>query len=176
MKFEELMKKIPRIALILIIIFANIGCDQITKDLARKNLEYRETIEVIGDYLVLTKVENQGAFLGMGSSLSPALRTILLLVLPSIVMIGVFVYLIRTKDLNQINIWALSFIVGGGIGNLYDRILYGEVTDMIFIDLQFAHTGIFNAADVSVMVGTGLILLDQFTSKKKAELSDQKSS
>lgn len=168
------MKKIPRIALILIIIFANIGCDQITKKLARENLEYNTTVEVIGDYLILTKVENKGAFLGMGSELSPVLRTILLLVLPSVVMIGVFVYLIRTKDLNIISIWALSFIVGGGIGNLYDRILYGQVTDMLFIDLKFAHTGIFNMADVSVMVGTGLILLDQFTSKKKTETSTSK--
>ena len=168
------MKKIPRIALILIIIFANIGCDQITKKLARENLEYNTTEEVIGDYLILTKVENKGAFLGMGSELSPVLRTILLLVLPSLVMIGVFVYLIRTKDLNMISIWALSFIVGGGIGNLYDRILYGQVTDMLFIDLKFAHTGIFNMADVSVMVGTGLILLDQFTSKKKTETSPSK--
>ena len=164
------MKRIPRIALILIIIFANIGCDQISKDLARKNLEYRETVEVIGDYLVLTKVENPGAFLGMGSSLSPFLRTLLLLILPSMVMIGVFVYLLRNKDINMINLYALSFIVGGGIGNLYDRILYGEVTDMLFIDLKFAHTGIFNMADVSVMVGTGLILLDQFMPKKNKEL------
>lgn len=161
------MKRIPRIVLILIIIFANIGCDQITKDLARKNLEYRETVQVLGEYLVLTKVENQGAFLGMGSELSPILRSILLLILPGIVMIGVTVYLFRNKDLNMTVLWALAFIVGGGIGNLYDRILYGQVTDMIFMDFQFAHTGIFNMADVSVMVGTGLILLDQFRPNKK---------
>ncbi|KYG73344.1 MULTISPECIES: signal peptidase II [Roseivirga] len=163
------MKKIPRIALILIIIFANIGCDQITKDLARKNLEYHKTVEVIGEYLVLTKVENPGAFLGMGSDLSPILRTLLLLILPGIVMVAVTVYLFRNKEMSMINLWALSFIVGGGIGNLYDRILYGQVTDMIFLDFQFAHTGIFNMADVSVMVGTGLILLDQFLPKKKEE-------
>lgn len=161
------MKKIPRIALILIIIFANIGCDQVTKDLARKNLEYHESVPVLGDFLVLIKVENEGAFLGMGSDMAPILRTILLLILPCVVMIAVLVYLIRNKDMNMINLWALSFIVGGGIGNIYDRLLYGQVTDMLFLDFQFAHTGIFNMADVSVMVGTGLILLDQFTPKKK---------
>ena len=88
-------------------------------------------------------------------------------------MVAVFVYLIRNKDISPISVWALSFIVGGGVGNLYDRILYGEVTDMLFIDLQFAHTGIFNMADVSVMVGTGLILLEQFLPKKKQELKGQ---
>ncbi|MBO6763224.1 MAG: signal peptidase II, partial [Roseivirga sp.] len=113
--------------------------------------------------------ENPGAFLGMGSDLSPILRTLLLLILPGIVMVAVTVYLFRNKEMSMINLWALSFIVGGGIGNLYDRILYGQVTDMIFLDFQFAHTGIFNMADVSVMVGTGLILLDQFLPKKKEE-------
>lgn len=156
------MKRIPRLVLILVLIFANIGCDQITKKLAREQIKEYETIEVIGEYLILTKTENTGAFLGMGSDFPPIVRTLLLLILPILVMVGVFIYLLRTNDLSQINVIGLSFIVGGGIGNLYDRILYGSVTDMVFIDLQFAHTGIFNLADVSVMVGTGLIIIDQF--------------
>lgn len=163
------MKRIPRVALILILILSNIGCDQITKKLARERIEYRETIEVIGKNLVLTKVENTGAFLGMGSSLSPILRKILLLFLPAGVMLALMVYLIRNKDITQTSVVALSFIVGGGIGNIYDRIVYGSVTDMLYIDLEFAHTGIFNLADVSVMIGTGLILLEQFLPKKKGK-------
>ncbi|OEK04743.1 signal peptidase II [Roseivirga misakiensis] len=163
------MKKIPRVALVLIIVLSNIGCDQITKKITRDRIEYNETIEVIGKNLILTKVENTGAFLGMGSSLSPIMRTILLLVLPTVVMLGLLFYLLRYKDITQISVVALSFIVGGGIGNIYDRIVYGSVTDMLYIDLEFAHTGIFNLADVSVMVGTGLILVEQFLPKKKAE-------
>jgi signal peptidase II len=160
---------ITRIIAILAIIIVNIGCDQITKDMARTQIEYNERIEVIGDNLILTKVENSGAFLGMGSGLSPVMRTILLLVLPGIVMIGLLVYLLRTKELTKIAIVGLAFIVGGGLGNLYDRVLYGSVTDMVHIDLGGVfRTGIFNAADVSVMVGTGLILLEQFLTRKKA--------
>ena len=163
------MKRIPKLVLIFGLIFANIGCDQVTKKMAREQIKAYETIEVIGEYLILTKTENTGAFLGMGSDFPPLVRTLLLLVLPLLVMVGVFVYLIRTKDLSKANIVGLSFIVGGGIGNLYDRIVYGSVTDMIFIDLQFAHTGIFNLADVSVMVGTGLIVLDQFVFNRKSK-------
>lgn len=160
---------ITRIITILAIIIVNIGCDQITKDMARKQIKEYERIEVIGDNLILTKVENSGAFLGMGSSLSPTLRKILLLILPAAVMIGLFVYLLKTKSLSLIAIVGLSFIVGGGLGNLYDRVLYGSVTDMVHIDLGGVfRTGIFNAADVSVMVGTGLILLEQFLTRKKA--------
>ena len=167
------MKRIPKLVLIFGLIFANIGCDQVTKKLAREQIKEYETIEVIGEYLILTKTENTGAFLGMGSDFPPLVRKLLLLVLPLLVMVGVFIYLVRTKDLSQTNIVGLSFIVGGGIGNLYDRILYGSVTDMVFIDLQFAHTGIFNLADVSVMVGTGLIVLDQFVFNRKSKNGDK---
>lgn len=161
------MKGSARIRLIIILIVVNIALDQVTKVLARKHIEYNETIEVIGEYLIFTKVENTGAFLGMGADLSPTLRILGLLVLPSLVMIGLLVYLFRTKDLTKTSLWGLSFIVGGGIGNIFDRIVYGSVTDMLFLDFQFAHTGIFNVADMSVMVGTGLILLEQFLAKKK---------
>lgn len=158
-----------RIILILAIIIVNIGCDQITKDMAREQIEYNERIEVIDDNLILTKVENTGAFLGMGSNLSPILKNILLLGLPAVVMIGLFVFLIIKKDLTKLAIVGLSFIVGGGIGNLYDRILYGSVTDMVHMDFGIFRTGIFNAADVSVMIGTGLILLEQFLTRKDHE-------
>ena len=161
------MKRIPRVALILTIVLLNIGCDQVTKKMARDQIEYHETIEVIGENLILTKVENTGAFLGMGSSLSPTLRKILLLILPTAVMIALLIYLIKNKTLSTISLFALSFIVGGGIGNIYDRIVYGSVTDMIHMDFEIFRTGIFNMADVSVMVGTGLILLEQFLPRKK---------
>ena len=161
------MKGSSRIRLIIILIVVNIALDQVTKVLARKHIEYNETIEVIGDYLIFTKVENTGAFLGMGSELSPVLRVLLLLILPSAVMIGLLIYLIRSKDLTNYSLWGLSFIVGGGLGNIFDRIVYGSVTDMLFLDFQFAHTGIFNVADMAVMVGTGLILLEQFMTRKK---------
>jgi len=161
------MKGSSRIRFIVILIVINIALDQVTKVLARKHIEYNETINVIGDYLIFTKVENTGAFLGMGSELSPALRVITLLVLPSLVMIGLLIYLIRTKDLTKYSLWGLSCIVGGGLGNIFDRLVYGSVTDMLFLDFQFAHTGIFNVADMSVMLGTGLILIEQFLPKKK---------
>ncbi|KYG74886.1 signal peptidase II [Roseivirga ehrenbergii] len=160
---------VNRIIAILAIIIVNIGCDQITKDMAREQIEYNERIEVIGDNLILTKVENSGAFLGMGSDLSPILKNILLLGLPAIVMIGLLVFLLIKKDLTKLAIVGLSFIVGGGIGNLYDRILYGSVTDMVHMDFGIFRTGIFNAADVSVMIGTGLILLEQFLTRKDHE-------
>lgn len=56
------MKPILRNVSILLLVLANAGCDQLSKDVARKNIAYHETINVIGNHFILTKVENSGAF------------------------------------------------------------------------------------------------------------------
>ena len=158
--------KVLRTLLVVLLIAANIGCDQVSKAIARDKIAYHERIEVLGDYLVLTKVENKGAFLGMWSELPQWLKNILLLGLPALVMVGLFVYLLRKQGMSRATLVALTFIVGGGVGNLYDRIRYGQVTDFLYMDFQLFHTGIFNMADMSVMAGTGLILVESLFSKK----------
>lgn len=158
---------IKRIVLVFTLIILNIGCDQISKKMVRDDVEFRSTTEIIGKKFILTNVENAGAFLGMGSDLSPIIKTILLLVLPIVVLIFVLRYLLVKKDIDNFTVVGLSFIIGGGVGNMYDRILYGQVTDFFHIDLGGVFkTGIFNMADVSVMVGMGLILLTSFINSK----------
>jgi signal peptidase II len=53
------------------------------------------------------------------------------------------------------------FVIGGGTGNLYDRIIHGSVTDFLHLDLRLFQTGIFNMADVSIMTGMFIIILGQ---------------
>jgi len=170
---------IKRIVLVFILIVLNIGCDQISKKIVRDDVKFRSSTEIIGEKFILTNVENTGAFLGMGSELNPILKTILLLVLPIVVLLIVLHYLLTKKHIDNLTVVGLSFIIGGGIGNMYDRILYGSVTDFFHIDLGGVFkTGIFNMADVSVMVGMGFILLASFiykknkASKEKVNLND----
>ena len=54
---------------------------------------------------------------------------------------------------------ALCFLIGGGIGNLYDRILHGSVTDFMHMDFYIFQTGVFNFADISIMIGIGILLV-----------------
>ena len=148
----------------------NIGCDQVSKKIVRDQVNPRSRTEIVGEKFILTNVENKGAFLGMGSDLNPILKTILLLVLPIIVLLLVFRYLLIKHDLDNLSVIGLSFIIGGGIGNLYDRILYGQVTDFFHIDLGgIFKTGVFNMADVSVMVGMGCIILASLIYKKQKQ-------
>ena len=62
--------------------------DQISKILIRKNVEQYSDIKLIGEYFILTNVENSGAFLGMGSDFSPIMKSFFLIVLPIAILIG----------------------------------------------------------------------------------------
>jgi len=59
------------------------------------------------------------------------------------------------------------FVIGGGIGNLFDRIVHGSVTDFLHVDFGFFQTGIFNMADLSIMMGI-FIVVYQLSSKRKS--------
>lgn len=137
----------------------NIGCDQITKNVVRKNIEKQEQIELVGKKFILTKVENTGAMLGFGSDLSPVLKIIFLQALPVVILLVLLVRILRNSKMNKWLVVAFACVIGGGIGNLIDRIAHGEVTDFFHIDLGgILRTGVFNMADVSVTIGAMLIL------------------
>ena len=154
---------------LLSIVLCHIGCDQVSKEAVRNNISVGEIINVIDNHLVLTHVENTGAFLSLGGDLSKPARNILLSLLPILALgFGLF-YLIRERKFNGINLWALCFIIGGGIGNIFDRIAFGSVTDFLHIDLGLFKTGIFNMADVSITTGA-LILLANTLYKSRSKM------
>lgn len=152
---------------IILLVIVNIALDQISKFIVRAKVDPYSETPIIGDYFTLHNVENKGAFLGMGSELNDTLRLILLLILPLAVLGYVMYYIITNKNLDKASVIGFSCIVGGGIANVYDRVLYGSVTDFFHIDLGGVfRTGIFNIADMSVMLGLGLLLYSSFKNKK----------
>ncbi|WP_340202894.1 signal peptidase II [Ascidiimonas sp. W6] len=153
--------KYSRKIILVFLILLNIGCDQFSKEWVRSNVDTHEYIELMGKSFVLTKVENSGAFLGFGSSFHPVLKSILLLGLPVITLLGLIIYLFSFKKLENTFAIAMAFIIGGGIGNLFDRMLYGSVTDFFYIHIGIFKTGIFNMADVSVTTGIVFLLFYQ---------------
>ena len=60
--------------MLLAVLSSNIGCDQISKNIVRQKIAYNEQVSLVNDYLTLTKVENEGAFLSVGHSLPPPLK------------------------------------------------------------------------------------------------------
>lgn len=155
--------KILAIALILL----NFGCDRISKILVREKVEPLQFIPIFNDNLILTNVENTGAMMSVGQGLPPVLKIILLQFLPVLVL-SILIYRILQKK--QLDPWlaiAFAFVIGGGIGNLVDRIAYGSVTDFLQVRIGPLKTGIFNMADVSVTCGALFILFRSIGHKKR---------
>lgn len=158
-----------RIAIVLGIIALNILLDQVTKGWARETLQFQAPQSFWGDFFRLTYVENKGAFLSMGSGLSDGVRYWVLHLFPVVLLGALTLYAILSKSLNRWQIIAMAFIIGGGISNVYDRLLYGQVTDFMNMGAFGVRTGIFNFADVSIMAGLFIMLPFAFQKEKKEE-------
>ena len=159
------VKRVLRTLAIVIILISNVGCDQISKNIVRKRIHYNEEISLMNNYLTLTKIENKGAFFSLGHSLPQPVKLLLLTILPMVALGLAFIYLLTKKNLTNMAIIGICFIIGGGAGNIYDRLVYGSVTDFLHIDFVIFQTAIFNMADVSIMTGVFVIVLDTFRSR-----------
>ena len=160
-------KKLIRNLLIIMILISNISCDQISKNIVRQKIEYNTQINIISKYLILTKVENTGAFLGLGESIPRPIYILLMIVLPLIVIGYALYYLMKRNNVSKLLIIGISFAVGGGLGNILDRILYGSVTDFLYFDFVLFHTGIVNIADISVTIGFFMIMIEFYINRRE---------
>jgi signal peptidase II len=153
---------------IIVIVLMTVGCDQVSKELTRQKVTPQAFIPVIENHLILTNVENTGAMLGFGQDFSPIVKRFIFQGLPLLVLVVMLIRIMTKPKLNTLLLVAFALIIGGGIGNLIDRIAYGSVTDFFQIRLGFLRTGIFNIADVAVTTGVLLLLLLIFRGKKLA--------
>ncbi|MEE1945965.1 signal peptidase II [Pedobacter sp. KR3-3] len=151
--------------LLLLMVALNVGCDQVSKNIVRQRIEYGETISLVKNYFILTKVENTGAFLSAGNELPTPIRFALLTLLPLAVLGYGLYYLTAKKDLPKLMQIGLSFLIGGGIGNVYDRMVHGSVTDFMHMDFVIFRTGVFNVADLSIMTGIAILLIHSLKHK-----------
>ncbi|WP_406825165.1 signal peptidase II [Pedobacter sp. KACC 23697] len=154
------MQKIENLrwSILLLLLTLNFSCDQISKRIVRTEISDYEHISIIKDRFTLTKVENSGAFLSLGDNMPYIFRLIILTGLP-LLFLGYGLYFLFSKTNLPLTMQiALCFLIGGGTGNLYDRIVHGSVTDFMHMDFYFFQTGVFNFADISIMIGIGMLL------------------
>ena len=144
-----------------------IGLDQLFKYLAIQFLSPIETMPLIDGVLNLTYCENKGAAFGIFAG-----RTFLLVGVTGGVLLLLIVLLILNKFSSPVLMWAVGLIIGGGIGNLIDRIFRTFVVD--YIHVKFVKFAIFNFADCCVVVGTILfIFYFLFLEGKRIKKHDQ---
>lgn len=143
-----------RLIILVVILIAVVFIDQWTKVLAVDYLKGQAAIVYLQGLVQLVYAENPGAFLGMGGDWS---RWIRFVVFGLIVAVGLFFMLwslIKNK-MSLKDMLAYSFILAGGIGNVIDRLTHdnGHVIDFLFMDFGFARTGVFNVADMAIVLG-----------------------
>jgi signal peptidase II len=140
-----------------------VGCDQASKRVAADVLKDSATLSFLGDSFRLTYVENSGAFLGLGGGWPEPVRWLVFTGVALAVVAASAGWVVtqwRRDRQNSLAVWAMVLIAAGGMGNLVDRILRdGRVIDFMNLGLGRVRTGIFNVADVQIMLGLGLLLL-----------------
>lgn len=168
------VKRATRNLIIILLVISSICCDQVSKSIVRKNVGYNTQINLLSDYVILTKVENTGAFLGLGDSIPRPWYIILMIILPILVIAYIIYYIFKKDSYSVLTVAGISLLIGGGLGNIVDRILYGSVTDFLRFDFIIFHTGILNLADVSVTTGLFIILFDNIINRKKHQVNEVK--
>jgi signal peptidase II len=149
-----------RLTLVSLVMAGTVGCDQATKQLAISQLRDEPAQTFLGGILRLSFAENPGAFLGLGGSLSRPVQFWLLTAGVGLLLLSMLVYVVTSRQLRRLQVVAIALIAGGGVGNWIDRLMNeGRVVDFMNLGIGSLRTGIFNVADVAIMLGGGLLLL-----------------
>lgn len=137
------------------IVFTAVFLDQLTKWLAIIFLKGNDSTIFLEGILRFTYIENRGAAFGMLSD-----HRWVFLLISSVAIVGITFYMIKWRPKNKLAYISISFIVGGGIGNMIDRIFLGYVVDFIdFYAFPKIWNYIFNVADSFVCVGAAMLML-----------------
>lgn len=155
-----------RLALISMVSFLSVGCDQATKSIAKAQLSMDTTKTFFDDFLRLQLTHNDGAFLSLGSTLPDSTRISILMSGVGLFLIGLLMYTLFNKKTGWLSILALTLVFSGGMSNLFDRVYDGGyVVDFLNVGLGPLRTGIFNIADVAIMLGAFILLISMGRSR-----------
>jgi signal peptidase II len=140
----------------------SLGLDRWTKVLAQHHLKGTPRKSFLGDTVRLDYAENRGAFLSLGASLSEGARMAIFSWAVGLLLVGLTAAVYVRRDLSTRARLALAAVASGGLGNLYDRVFEnGVVTDFMNLGIGPLRTGIFNVADVAIVVGVALLALPE---------------
>ena len=141
------MKKIGIISLIVIII------DRILKVLVTNNFVLNVRNKIIDGFFYITNCHNEGAAFSLFSG------NVLFLIFITLIVLFLIYRTINKENVNKIGVLAYGLLLGGLLGNLYDRIFYGYVIDYLdFVIFKF-NFAIFNLADAAIVVGAILLIV-----------------
>ena len=128
--------------------------DQLIKIIVMNNMSLHQEIAIIPNFFSLYYITNTGAAFSILGN-----QTLLLIIISAFILILIKEYIKREKDFTKISILSLGMIIGGTLGNLFDRILHKSVIDYLAFDIFTYSFPVFNLADIAITIGAGLLLL-----------------
>ena len=150
-----------RLAILLLVLGCAAGCDQASKHVARNKLGERGCIMMPGGFGEFRLAENPGSFLSFGDALPRPWRFTLFTLGTGVGLAALLAYLVFGRQFSRLLFAGLGLVWAGGVCNLLDRIMrHGLVSDFIYLHLGQFQTGIFNVADVIIMLGGAVIACD----------------
>ena len=156
------MKKI-KYAILIFIVFS---IDQISKLVVSNNINLNGSVEVIKDFFSLTYVKNKGAAFGMFSS-----YTFIISLISVLILFYLLYELFKNKKEEKLIDYSLSLIIGGLLGNLFDRIFLGCVRDFFDFTLFDKGFAIFNVGDAFIVIGCFMFIISVFLEVKNENSS-----
>lgn len=140
-------------------LIVNYGLDRLTKIWAVATLKGQPAQHFWGDLMIWTYAENNGAFLSMGNSWPFWLKQVIFVFLPLLACIwGTWYALVKTRSFAMA--FSIAAIIGGGLGNLQDRIFnQGYVIDFLNFGIGSLRTGVLNVGDMSITFAAIFILI-----------------
>ena len=154
------MRSFSRALIVACTLFGCVGCDQASKLAARGLLAPGALHSYFGDLFRLQLVENPGSFLSLGAGLSASARSWLFVVAVGMLLVAMVLAALFARRLDARQALALAIVGGGGLSNLFDRIVHdGRVTDFLNLGLGSLRTGIFNVADMLILAGAAFLVL-----------------
>lgn len=159
-----------RVVVLVLVALVTVGCDQATKVVATAVLEHAPERSLFFDSVRLVYAENSGGFLSLGASLSPAVRTTVFSGLTALGLLALAAFALRRQRVDGLATFGLVLLISGGLSNWIDRVVRGNVVDFLNVGVGWLRTGIFNVADVAIMVGALAFLIGEWrTSEQKPQ-------
>lgn len=153
-----MMKDMRKYLILMTVSGAVIALDQLTKMYIHTHFQLGEQLVVIQDYFNLGYVRNTGAAFGILRTAHEDFRSLFFLSMPPIALLIILFILKSVASTDRIQIFALSLIFGGAIGNYIDRLRFGYVIDFLEFHWRNQYTWPnFNVADSAIVVGVGIL-------------------
>jgi len=162
--------KVAGWVVVTVAIVATIGCDRATKHAATTMLSGQPDHSYLADTVRLGYVENSGGFLSLGADWPPALRTMFFTVATGTMLLTLAVVALRRRH-DKWSGLGFALFLAGGASNWVDRMARGSVVDFLNIGVGPMRTGVFNIADVAIMLGAGIFVLAEFRRNRPRKLS-----